>query len=226
MNIVNEAVHLEHKWIFIAIPKTGTTSIRTQLRQIGKPLIPNPHLDILQVRDAIDFFFLKKNLATNKSFPSVEVKTYSQIKIDSASFFSNAFKFSSVRNPWERAVSLFFRKEGVQEQQNLSFDQFIENHLYASDTCVHPTLHKNQLDWICDDSGKILLDYIFKLENFSNAIKDIFERTNGLIRLENTVANKNESSKSSEYRNLYSEKTKKMIAKRFEKDIDTFCFTF
>ena len=98
--------------------------------------------------------------------------------------------------------------------------------MYASDTCVHPTLHKNQLDWICDDKGKILLDYIFKLENFSNAINDIFERTNGLIRLENTVANKNESSKSSEYRNLYSEKTKKMIAKRFEKDIDTFQFTF
>ena len=226
MHIVNEAVHLDHKWIFIAIPKTGTTSIRTQLRQIGKPLIPNPHLNILQVRDAIDIFFLKENLATNRSFPSVEVKTYPQIKNDSASFFSNAFKFSSVRNPWERAVSLFFRKEGIQDQQNLSFDQFIENHLYASDTCVHPTLHKNQLDWICDDSGKILLDYIFKLENFSNAIKDIFERTNGLIRLENTIANKNESSKSSEYRNLYSEKTKKMIAKRFEKDIDTFQFTF
>ena len=226
MQIVNEAVHLEHKWIFIAIPKTGTTSIRTQLRQIGEPLIPNPHLNILQVRDAIGIFFLKKNLATNRSFPSVEVRTYSQIENDSASFFSNAFKFSSVRNPWERAVSLFFRKEGVQDQKNLSFDQFIENHLYASDTCVHPTLHKNQLDWICDDNGKILLDYVFKLENFSNAIEDIFERTNGLIRLENTVANKNESSKSSEYRNLYSEKTKKMIAKRFEKDIDTFQFTF
>ena len=78
MHIVNEAVHLEHKWIFIAIPKTGTTSIRTQLRQIGKPLIPNPHLNILQVRDAIDIFFLKENLATNRSFPSVEVKTYPQ----------------------------------------------------------------------------------------------------------------------------------------------------
>ena len=109
MQIVNEAVHLEHKWIFIAIPKTGTTSIRTQLRQIGEPLIPNPHLNILQVRDAIGIFFPKKNLATNRSFPSVEVRTYSQIKNDSASFFSNAFKFSSVlRNPWERAVFTFF----------------------------------------------------------------------------------------------------------------------
>ena len=58
MQIVNEAVHLEKNWIFIAIPKTGTTSIRTQLKQKGVPLIPNPHLNILQVRDAINFFFL------------------------------------------------------------------------------------------------------------------------------------------------------------------------
>ena len=87
MQIVNEAVHLEHNWIFIAIPKTGTTSIRTQLRQTGEPLIPNPHLNILQVRDAISIFFSKKNLATNRSFPSVEVRTYSQIKNESSKFF-------------------------------------------------------------------------------------------------------------------------------------------
>ena len=226
MQIVNEAVHLEKNWIFIAIPKTGTTSIRTQLKQKGVPLIPNPHLNILQVRDAINFFFLTKNLAVNKTFPSEKVKTYSQIKDESKIFFSNAFKFASVRNPWERAVSLFYRKEGVRNQQSLSFDSFIENHFFASDTCVHPTLHKNQFDWISDENEKILLDYIFKLENFSKAVRDINERTNGLIRLQDTVANKNRSSRSSEYRDLYSDKTKKMIAQRFEKDIDSFQFTF
>ena len=226
MQIVNEAVHLEKNWIFIAIPKTGTTSIRTQLKQTGVPLIPNPHLNILQVRDAINFFFLTKNLAVNKTFPTEKVKTYSQIKDESKNFFSNAFKFASVRNPWERAVSLFYRKEGVRNQQSLSFDSFIENHFFASDTCVHPTLHKNQFDWISDENEKILLDYIFKLENFSKAVRDINERTNGLIRLQDTVANKNRSSRSSEYRDLYSDKTKKMIAQRFEKDIDSFQFTF
>ena len=226
MQIVNEAVHLEKNWIFIAIPKTGTTSIRTQLKQTGVPLIPNPHLNILQVRDAINFFFLTKNLAVNKTFPTEKVKTYSQIKDESKFFFSNAFKFASVRNPWERAVSLFYRKEGVRNQQSLSFDSFIENHFFASDTCVHPTLHKNQFDWISDENEKILLDYIFKLENFSKAVRDINERTNGLIRLQDTIANKNRSSRSSEYRDLYSDKTKKMIAQRFEKDIDSFQFTF
>ena len=126
-------------------------------------------------------------------------------------FFSGAFKFASVRNPWERAVSLFYRKEGVRDQQNASFDSFIENHFYASDTCAHPTLHKNQIDWISDDNEKILLDYIFKLEDFSKAVQDIRERTNGLIKLQDTVANKNASSRSSEYRDLYSERTKKRI---------------
>ena len=179
MQIVNEAVHLEHKWIFIAIPKTGTTSIRIQLRQTGIPLIPNPHLNILQARDAIDIFFLRKNLATNRSFPSVEVKTYSQIRNESASFFPMLLNLHLFETHGNELFPFFFRKEGVRDQQNLSFDQFIENHLYASDTCVHPTLHKNQLDWICDDNGKILLDYIFKLENFSNAIKEILRELMG-----------------------------------------------
>ena len=155
-------------------------------------------------------FFSKKNLATNRSFPSVEVKTYSQIRNESASFFSNAFKFASVRNPWERAVSFFFEKRAFEISKNICLLTSLLKIICMQVIRVSiRTLHKNQLDWICDDNGKILLDYIFKLENFSNAIKDIFERTNGLIRLENTVANKNESSKSSEYRNLYSRKRKK-----------------
>ena len=46
VQVVNEAVHLKQNWIFVAIPKTGTTSIRKQTIQRGRPLVPNPHLDI------------------------------------------------------------------------------------------------------------------------------------------------------------------------------------
>ncbi len=44
--ILNEAVNFEKQCIFIAVPKTGTTSVRVQIGQQGTPLIPNPHLDI------------------------------------------------------------------------------------------------------------------------------------------------------------------------------------
>ena len=70
------------------------------------------------------------------------------------------------------------------------------------------------------------MDYVYKLENFGQAINEIAERTNGLIQLESNIANRNPSSRAHSYRDLYTEETKKVIAKRFEKDIDYFKYTF
>ena len=70
------------------------------------------------------------------------------------------------------------------------------------------------------------MDYVYKLENFEEAIKEIEERTNGRIKLISKNANNNPKSLSRDYRKLYTEKTKKIIMKRFEKDIDYFKYTF
>ena len=40
---LNEALNLSHNCIFIAVPKTGSTSLRSQLRKKGKPMVPSPH---------------------------------------------------------------------------------------------------------------------------------------------------------------------------------------
>jgi hypothetical protein len=67
---------------------------------------------------------------------------------------------------------------------------------------------------------------VYKLENFDEAIKEIEERTDGRIKLENRGANKNPKSLSQNYRELYTDKTRKIIADRFQKDIDYFKYTF
>lgn len=224
--ILNEAVNFEKKAIFIAIPKTGTTSIREQLQQQGNPLIINSHLNIVQIRDSLYVYFLKLALGKNKSFPSESISTDADIRVRANEVFNTFFKFSAVRNPWARTVSLYYRREGVRINGSLSFDEFCMQHLYASDTCGHPTLHQNQLDWLCDENGKCLMDYIYKLENFNDAINEIAERTNGRLQLKSMVKNRNPTSSSLTYRDLYTEETKTIIAKRFEKDIDYFKYTF
>lgn len=110
--------------------------------------------------------------------------------------------------------------------EQLSFDDFCKKHFYASDTCFHPTLHKNQLDWLCDDEENLLMDYVYKLENFDDAITEIAERTDGRIQLVNRRANSNPNSLASKYRELYTEETRRIIAQRFEKDIEYFKYTF
>ncbi|MES9877882.1 MAG: sulfotransferase family 2 domain-containing protein [Candidatus Sedimenticola sp. PURPLELP] len=225
-SIPNEAINLEKKVIFIAIPKTGTTSIRNQVRARGNPLIPNPHLNIIQARDALYIHLLKEALGNNRDFPSQHIPTDAELRSESQQLFDSLFKFSAVRNPWARAVSLYFRREGIQVKERKSFEKFCEQHLYASDTCTHPTLHKNQMDWLCDETGKNIMDYVYKLEEYETAIKEINEQTNHRLRLKTKMDNMNPKSMSQDYRELYSDKARKIIGKHFEIDIDYFKYTF
>ncbi len=224
--IINEAVNFEKKVIFIAIPKTGTTSVRTQLKQPGIPIIGNPHLDISQIRDLIYIYLLKYNLGTNRTFPNEDILSDDILRDNAEKLFESYFKFSAVRNPWARAVSLYSRREGIKLNDKITFDEFCKNHIYSSDTCLNPTLHKNQLDWLTSNNGQILMDYIYKVEEYEKAIDEIKNITNGRLILDNVKRNVNPNSKSSDYRNMYNHKTRKIIEKRFEKDIDYFKYTF
>lgn len=225
-SFLNEAVNFEKQCIFIAIPKTGTTSVRTQIKQPGIPLIKNPHLDIVQIRDSLYVFFLKQALGGNKDFPSDSVPSDRDIRLKANQVFDKFFKFSAVRNPWARAVSLYQRREGVKISEKMSFENFLKDHLNASDTCRQPTLHKNQIDWLVDESGILLMDYVYKLEDFSQAVNDIYELTGGRLNLAAQDNNRNPASKSRSYRDMYTDEARKLIAKRFEKDIDHFKFVF
>lgn len=224
--ILNEAVNFEKKVIFIAVPKTGTTSVRVQIRPYGRPIINNQHLNIIQIRDSLYVYFLTMALGNNTSFPSELIPTDADLRARASEVFQTYFKFSGVRNPWARAVSLYYRREGVQVSDRLSFEEFCMEHLYASDTCKHPTLHKNQYDWLCDENGKMLMDYVYQIEELNNAIDEIAERTDGRLVLTYKRENVNPSSLAFAYRDLYTEETKKIIAKRFEKDIEYFNYTF
>lgn len=225
--IPNQAVNFDKRCIHIAIPKTGSNTVRSQLRPKGEPLIANPHLDILQVRDAICFYFLKKSSANNNSYPTKEsLPNYADVRKQAATTFDSFFKFGPVRNPWARAVSLYHRREGIPMSGQMTFEEFCENHLYASDTCVYPTLHRNQLDWFCDEHGNFIMDYVFKIEEFETAIKEIEERTERRIKLEYRKANANPASRAQDYRKAYTSRTKNLIGDQFKTDIEYFGYEF
>lgn len=228
---LNEAINFHTETIFIAIPKNGTTTVRRQLvrgqgAQKGKALIPYTHLDIMQVRDTIYTYLLIESMGSNVSFPTEGAPVDSDLRARSQQLFSSFFKFAAVRNPWARAVSLFNRREGVRVGEKISFETFCENHFYASDTCGHPTLHRNQLDWLCDESGQCVMDYVYRLEEFDTAIGEIAERTDGRVQLEMAQANVNPKSTSKRYRDAYTDYTRRLIEERFAKDIDFFKYTF
>ena len=91
-DFINESINFKLKCIFIAIPKTGSTSVRRQIRQKGIPWISSPHLNILQARELIYPHLLRSSLKKISHFPaktSLPTKTSEQNHSKSLKTFSN-----------------------------------------------------------------------------------------------------------------------------------------
>ena len=177
------------KCIFVEVPKTGSTSIRTI---IGHP--HKPHLNIWQIANEIE-----------------------------RDKFHSYFKFGFVRNPWDRAVSLYERKEGLQMKSKLSFDQFIEWMKFASCTCIHPVPHRYQFDWFVNPNGDVIVDFIGKYENLLDDWNKISAKLGINSELPKTNVN---PERIRDYTEYYSDKTKKIISERFAVDIEYFGYKF
>ena len=224
-NLINESVNFSKKSIFVAIPKTGTTSVRRQLREFGSPVIRQPHLSIAQIKKIFYVYALKNNLSKNRQFPSKSILDEKEVSELADKLFYSFFKFAGVRNPFSRVVSLYNRREGNQHKNKMNFKQFCYKINYSSDTCLHPTLHKNQLDWLMI-GNKMVMDYIYKIENFSSAINQIYERTEGRLKIKNIYSNVNPKSFSNNYHDYYDVETKNLIYKKFQKDFEHFEYSY
>ena len=93
----------KHKFIFIAIPKTATHAIRFALR---------PHLGN-EDWEQVDLFH-KSRLPFNdfKNINHGHISAIEAKKVLGEEVWDNYFKFSFVRNPYDRFVSYAFFKKG------------------------------------------------------------------------------------------------------------------
>jgi hypothetical protein len=137
--------------------------------------------------------------------------------------FGNYFKFGFVRNPWDRAVSLYERKEGLTPKSRMRFDEFIEWMRFASCTCIHPVPHRYQLDWFVSPHGDVIVDFIGKYENLESDWAAISARLGISTKLPRLNVN---VERARDYVSYYSEKTRGIVAERFAVDIERFGYKF
>ena len=78
-----------------------------------------------------------------------------------------------------------------------------------------------QANWIIDDKGWLLVDFIGRFENLKNDFRLICKRIGRNVDL--PFENKTEHS---EYRYYYDNITKDTVGKWFEKDIELFDYSF
>lgn len=136
--------------------------------------------------------------------------------------FDSYFKFGFVRNPWDRVVSLYERREGLQFRDQMDFEGFVDWIRYSSSTSVHAVPHRYQLDWFVDPHGDLLADLIGKFEKLSEDWASVAER----IGLPTELPHTNPGVQRKHYSEYYSNRTRHVVAERFAVDIEYFGYEF
>ncbi|HAW20747.1 MAG TPA: hypothetical protein DCX14_11235 [Flavobacteriales bacterium] len=208
----------KYRCIYIEIPKTGSTSIRSL---VGNPILP--HQDILYYKNMLRNqwpYEHKGHLQVKKYYQSLTTEG-ARRKIGDA-VFDRYFKFSFVRNPWARVVSLYFRNDGEQMRDKMSFEEFVDWIQCSSDTSVFISGKKNQRDWFLDENGQEILDFVGKFETLQSDWNIIASK----IGAPKELPHLNEGIDKLPYTDYYTAKTQDIISAKFKTDIERFEYTF
>ena len=181
-------ISTRHNFIFVAIPKTGTHSIRRALRvHMGSE-------DIEQVR-----------LFEEKAFPIPELAKvgHGHLSLEqvrpyfSTHQFSSMFKFAFVRNPFDRFVSFCAFMTRAQGHFD-SHPRIVMRHFLANPPLDH-ILFKPQHSFVTDANGAFLADEIGRVEQMQQSYDAIAAR----IGIASDKLERLNSSRRADYRQYY-----------------------
>jgi len=211
--------------IWIRQPKTAGTSLKWSLlygnRQVDDEIKNDPNL-FNEIKEGL-YLTIKPSdskivmIETNRPYESEAVTAFRENYPD---FFSSAWKFTFVRNPWDKYVSAWMY---LKSTRDLPFEDVVRNPPRKED-CEEDYNHmtRPQIDVIQDAEGNLLVDEIFKFEDMRNAIQIISKRTGIPISPMPMLR----STDHEHYRKYYKTETKEIIARRYGIEIELFGYTF
>lgn len=149
--------------------------------------------------------------------------------------FKQYYKFTFVRNPWDRLVSaFFFLKAGGRNPKDTEwarkyiykYDSFENFVLSLKNKKVRKIIlnHQHfrpQHQYIIDENGRIPFDFIGRIEHFEND----FETIKAQLGLTGDLSHTNKSIHKP-YSHYYNQETKNIVANIYKEDIELLNYSF
>jgi len=202
----------QKRFIFFAIPKTGTHAVRFALRR---------HLaetDEEQVR-----LFVQKELP----YPDLARLQHGHLRWREVSavlpsdVLDGYFKFAFVRNPWERFVSycaFMYRNDG----SFAANPRGLMSRVLSDPAHEQRVVFRPQHEFVCDAEGVVRLDELGRQETMQASYDAIADRI-GIPRQQLERVN---ASRHGDWRDYYTDDLRRRVGDRFARDIELFRYRF
>ena len=192
--------------MFIHVPKTGGNSIQSILINYSEDNLSTneSHQDGVERFDVVnDLYKLNKHSRLMDYKKKLDNKT-----------FDSLFKFSVIRNPWDRMISYYFSPHrNIQKWNRNDFIKMVKR-----EKSLEYYLKTN----IFSSNSFENLDFLIKFEN----IDEDFKKVCDLIGVKNDLLPRRNKSDRAEYKSYYDEELKQLIEKKFSKEIEYGNYSF
>lgn len=217
--------------------KSYNRKIQKSIYRILDQNLPHysPNYPLRRSKGKVSFIFIHINKTAGTSiskalgFPNKRHLTAKQvIKIVGKPAWENAYKFTVVRNPWDKVVSHYnYRIKTNQTQMKdkmIDFSDWVKV-TYGPDKDKRyydqPRMFQPHINWLLDDKDEFNLEFVCKFEN----LVDDFHKVTQDIHYSARLPHLNKTNRV-RYRDFYDHETKKIVADWFAKDIDLFKYQF
>ena len=221
-NIPRIALCEKHKFIYVPIPKTASSSIKLALI---------PFYDKAKEYEIYKGDALGYNLGYKISKFYWHKVYRENIKIRDIRKFKNEgyVVFTVVRNPWDRLVSCYENKVNDKYakrrrfKEGASFEEFLDFVCKTPDNSKKADPHwKSQYTFV-SMTDKLFVNHICYFESLQDNLNDLFQEIAGEdVVLPHLIR----SNRKKDYRLYYTDETREMVAKRFAKDVKLFKYEF
>ena len=199
-------ISLQKRFLFVHIPKTAGNSIQSVLRDYSEDEL----VALRGEQDGIERFGLRN--------PKYKIKKHSTLAEYKAALgkaqFGELYKFTCVRNPWDRMVSLYFTPtQNMGAWDRKKFRKAIVKALSVADYL--------RLDKVEEDPFANV-DYVIRFENLA----DDFRTVCGTLGISPTTLPRYNRSSREHYSKYYDDELRELVRARFAAEIERFGYIF
>jgi len=142
--------------------------------------------------------------------------------------WDSAYKFTVVRNPWDKVVSLYeYRRKKNKTQiasRSITFTEWVKlTHGQNKNSFYNNNVKsfQPQVEWLKDDEGIIAIDFVARFETLHTD----FEQIRTAIGNKTYLSHLNASNRKN-YKEYYTNETRKIVGRWCHEDIEIFGYTF
>src|SRR5215469_14924806 len=199
-------ISFQKHFLFVHIPKTAGNSIQSVLRDYSEDQL----VALRNEQDGIERFGLRN--------PKYKVRKHSTLSeyydARGNEQFRNLYKFTCVRNPWDRMVSYYFTP--TQNPETWNREKF--RGIISKAVSVEDYLRLDE----GEDDPFANVDYIMRFENLADDFRTL---CNQLEISPATLPQYNRSSREY-YSKYYDDELREFVRTRFAAEIERFGYTF